>query len=348
MKKVLMLLLALLLVFSLAACGKDAEELATEIMENAAEESAEAPEKTPEEEPAEEPVEAPAEEPAEEPTEAPTEEPAEESTENTAKEQAKEEAEQAAAGSMEEITVVDNEACIIKITGIDPDGDYGYTLNAYFENKSADKTYMFAVDSAAVNGVESDPFFAAEVAAGKKSNEEISFDSEELAEIGITEFTDIELSFDVYDSDDWSADSVAEETIHIYPLGQEKAVPFVREAQPNDQVLVDNDFVTVIVTGYEEDGFWGYTVNLFLVNKTDAEVTYSADNVSVNGYMIDPYYASSVGAGKCAFSSISWSLEDLEANGITTVEEIEMTLTAYNSEDWSVDDYVNETVTITP
>lgn len=343
MKKMFTLLLALLMVFSLAACSKDAEEPAEE---PAAETPAEKPAEEPaEEEPAEEePAE---EEPAaEEPEQTPAEEA--DAAKEQAREDAMEQAQEQSAVSIEEITVVDNDACVIKITGIDPNGDYGYTLNAYFENKSSDKTYMFSVTDAAVNGVESDPFFAAEVAAGKKANEEISFDREELAAIGITEFTDIELSFEVYDSDDWSADSVAEETVHVYPLGEEQATAFVREAQPDDQVLVDNEYVTVTVTGFEEDDLWGYTANLFLVNKTDAEVTYSADNVSVNGFMVDPYYADSVGAGKCAFSSMSWDFEELEANGITTVEEIELTLTAYNSDDWSVDDYVNETVTITP
>ena len=72
--------------------------------------------------------------------------------------------------SFEEMTVVDNEQCAIKITGIEPDNTWGYTLNAYFENKSEDKTYMFSVQNAAINGLQTDPFFATTVAAGKKSN----------------------------------------------------------------------------------------------------------------------------------------------------------------------------------
>ena len=248
----------------------------------------------------------------------------------------------------EAVTAVDNEACVIQITELEPDGLFGYTLKALLENKSADTTYMFAVETASINGVQCDPFFAAEVAGGKKSNEKISFSVETLQENGITEFTDIELTFRVHDSNDWTADDVAHETVHIYPQGPEKATAFVRQAQPGDQVLVDNEYVTVIVTGATTDSIWGPTVNLFLVNKTETEAMFSVDNASVNGFMVDPFYADSVSGGKCCFSTMSWSDSSLEENGIESIETIEFTLRAHNNEDWMEDDYVNEPVTLTP
>ena len=247
-----------------------------------------------------------------------------------------------------EMVVIDNEECIIKITGIDADNMWGYTVKALLENKSTDKTYMFSIENAAINGVQCDPFFATEVAAGKKSNEEISFTGDELEENGITEYTDIELTFRVYDSNDWTADAVARETVHIYPYGEDKAVKFVREAQDSDNVIIDNDYVSVIVTGYEEDEIWGYTVNLFLLNKTDKNVMFSVDEASVNGFMADPFYATSVSAGKCAFSSMAWSDTTLEENSITDVETIEFKFRAYDEDNWSGDDFANETITLNP
>ncbi len=247
-----------------------------------------------------------------------------------------------------EMVAVDNEECSIKFTGIEADNMWGYTVKALLENKSSDKTYMFSVETASVNGVQCDPFFATEVAAGKKSNEEISFADDELAENGITEFTDIEMTFRVYDSNDWTADEVAKETIHIYPYGEDKAVKFVREAQPSDNVIIDNDYVTVIVTGYEQDDIWGYTVNLFLLNKSDTGVMFSVDEASVNGFMADPFYANAVSAGKCAFSSMAWSDSTLEENGITEVETIEFNFRAYDEDNWTGDDFVNETITLNP
>lgn len=250
--------------------------------------------------------------------------------------------------SFTEVVAVDNAECLIKITEIDPDNMWGFTLKAQLENKSDDKTYMFSVESASINGVQCDPFFAAEVAAGKKSNEEISFFGDELEENGVGDYTDIELTFRVYDSDDWAAEAVATETIHIYPYGEDKAVKFEREAQASDNVIIDNEYVTVVVTGYEEDEIWGYTVNLFLMNKTDKDVMFSVNEASVNGYMADPFFATSVSAGKCAFSSMSWSDSTLEENSITDIEEIEFVFRAYNQDDWMDDDFVNETITLNP
>lgn len=246
------------------------------------------------------------------------------------------------------LVAVDNAECIIKITEIDPDNFWGYTLKVQLENKSTDKTYMFSVESAAINGVQCDPFFATEVAGGKKSNTEISFATSELDDNGIENYTDIELTFRVYDTNDWMADNVVKETIHVYPYGEDKAVKYVRTPQASDNIIVDNEYVTVVVTGYEDDPIWGYTANLFLLNKTDKTVMFSVDDASVNGYMADPFFAKSVSAGKCAFSSMSWSSTTLEENGITVVEEIEFNLRAFDWGNLLADDLVNKTVTLTP
>lgn len=247
-----------------------------------------------------------------------------------------------------ELTAVDNDECSIKITGIDTNNFWGFTLKAQLENKSAETTYMFSVENAAINGVQCDPFFATEVAAGKKSNAEISFTNDDFEKNGVGDYTDIELTFRVYDSNDWMADPVAKETVHIYPYGEDKAAKFVRESQPGDNIIIDNDSVTVVVTGYENDEIWGYTVNLFLLNKTDKDVMFSVDEASVNGFMIDPFYATTVTAGKCAFSSMYWSDSTLEDNNISAIEEIEFKMRAYDSNNWSGDDFANEVIILNP
>ena len=253
-----------------------------------------------------------------------------------------------APSSFEEIVAVDNDECAITITGIDEDDFWGYALKVTLENKSADTTYMFSVTNASINGVECDPFFATDVAAGKIANDDITFSDSALEDNDIGDYTDIELTFKVYDSENWDADPVALETVHVYPYGEDEATVYEREAQSSDKVILDNDYATVIVTGCDEDDFWGYEVNLFVINKSDANITVSADEVSVNGYMTDPLYVSSVSAGKCAFSSMTWSDSDFEDNGITDVEEIEFKLRVYDSDDWGADDYANEVITLNP
>ena len=309
MKKLVSLALTLVLLLSLAACGKDPKPAATD--------ASTAPAGT-----------AAAETTAltEAPTEAPTE----------------------AAPAFQEVVAVDNGECSVKFTAIDPDNLWGYTLKAQMENKSADKTYMFSVDYASINGVDCDPFFATEIAAGKKANEELSFSTSILEENGITEFTDIEIGIRVHDSNDFMADPVAEEVVHIYPYGEEKAVKFVREPQATDHVLIDNEYVTVIVTDWVHDEIWGQTAKLFLQNKTDCTVMFGVEDASVNGFMADPFFATEVSAGGCAFEALSWSDDTLEENGITEVETIEFVLRAYDSNDWFADPFANETVTYEP
>lgn len=253
--------------------------------------------------------------------------------------------------SFEAFTPIDNDECSVTIKELEPKSVWGYTVKVGLENKSSDKTYMFSVKTASVNGVVADPLFATEVAPRKKANESIIFMASELKENGITDFTDIEFAFRVYDSNDWSADNVADETFHIYPYGKDKAVSFIRDSQSSDQVLVDDDNVTVIITGKEDDPIWGYTLKLFIVNKTGTEIMVSADEASVNGYMMDPFFAKSVPSGKCAFTSMSWSHSALEENGIsevTEIEGIEFKLRVYDSNNWSASDFFNDVIKVTP
>lgn len=248
----------------------------------------------------------------------------------------------------EEIVVVDNSEVLIKITGLNPNAFLGYEVNAYLENKSAIKTYMFAILDASINGVKVDPFYATEIAPGKKEIGSITFPTSVLEDNGVTEFTDIEILFHAYDTDDWLADDVANETVNIYPYGLEKAVPFVRETKTTDYVVVDNEYVTLIVIGYEDDPIWGFTANLFLVNKSDKEVMFSVSEASVNGFMVDPFYANSLFPGKVSFSSMSWSDSSLEEQGITEIEEIEFTLRVYDVNDFMANDLVNQIVILDP
>ena len=248
----------------------------------------------------------------------------------------------------EEVTVVDNDECAIKITDIDADNMWGDTLKVYLENKNDEKTYMYSVVSASVNGIEVDPLFANKVAAGKKANKEINFMDDDLKKNGI-EFTDIAMTFQVYDSNEWADyEEVARETVHVYPLGEENATLFVREEQASDQVLIDNEKCKATVIGTENDSILGYTLNLYLENKSDSSVMFYVEDVSVNGYMIDPFWARSVSAGNVAFSDMSFSTSAFEENNIETVEAIELTIRAYNYEDYSANEYAKETVTINP
>ncbi|MCD8347336.1 MAG: hypothetical protein LUD16_05160 [Lachnospiraceae bacterium] len=252
---------------------------------------------------------------------------------------------EAGAGSaieFEEMTVIDDQDCIVKITSIEPDNRFGYSLKAYFENNS-ELDYYFLITDASLNGVMCDPFFGVEVAAGETAESEILFYSFFDFTEDIGEISDIEFTIDVYDNDTW--DDITSETVSIYPEGEENAAQFERETLDTDTILLDNEYATVIVTecGYDKDG---YTLKLFLVNKTDERVTFVSQDAFVNGAELDPYWGAELMAGMCAFSSMTWYEEDLYENSIEEVTDLEFSMALYDHETWS--EYFNETITFEP
>ena len=242
----------------------------------------------------------------------------------------------------------DDEKCLVKITGIDPENDWGYTVNVYLENRLMDENLYFDAGITSVNGIEAASFIAAELPAGKNTNEEIRLLDRKLYMPDVGDFTDIELTFAVAPYD-LSGDVAAQESVHIYPYGEENAVKYVRAAQPEDIVLVDNDDASIIVTGFEMDSVWGYTVDLYLVNKTDRDLCLGCYAYSINGIEADLDGSQNVRGGHVMFSSMTWSASALEEKGIETVEEIEIQYCLFDpGPRESPVNETNETVTLKP
>lgn len=112
-------------------------------------------------------------------------------------------------------------------------------------------------------------------------------------------------------------------------------------------VIVDNEFVTFTVKSVFYDEFWeSYGLKVFLENKTDKPVMFAWDEVSVNGYMCDPFWGSEVAGGKKENTEICWYLTSFEENGIdyTQITDIEFTLRTYytNEETWDSTYYVED------
>lgn len=247
----------------------------------------------------------------------------------------------------QETVFVDDENCTFTIKSIDPDGDWGYTLKAFMENKT-DLNLMFSLNEVSVNGFMCDPFWACDVSSGMKSNEQICFYDSSLEELGITNVTDITFTLSVSDYDDFTAEPLVEETFTIYPMGEDAVEPYVRTPVENEIVLFENEDVTMIVIGEEYDPDWGYTLVVYLENNTDKTMMFSADDVAVNGFMCDPFWGSTVEPGKRAIRNISWYTEALAENDITEVDSITMAITVYDYNDWMADYIIDDNFTIEP
>lgn len=254
---------------------------------------------------------------------------------------------EAAAISFSETVLVDNETCTFSVTAIESDNLWGYTMKAFLENKT-DLDLMFALDQVSVNGFMCDPFWASTVTAGMKSNEEISFSVSDFQKNGIAQVTDISFTLKVYDSNNWEAAHLVDEPFVLYPMGEEAVLPYSRTPVEGEMVLFDNEDCTMIITGFDPDNSWGYTVNVYLENKSGKVLMFSIHDAAVNGFMCDPFWAEAVAPGKRSNTAITWMASDFESNGITTVESLTLPVRVYDNNDWMAPDLVDETFTISP
>ena len=118
-----------------------------------------------------------------------------------------------------------------------------------------------------------------------------------------------------------------------------------KPTEVKEKIFVDDESCMFKISDIDPDDIWGYTLKADLENKTDKNLMFSFENVSVNGYMCDPFWATTVQGGKKAKSDISFSSDELSELGIETVEEIEFTLVVYDDDDWTAPHYVEETFT---
>ena len=292
MKKMMSLLLCFTLLLSLAACGGEA-----------------APEtQTPTAAPTEATTEAPTEAPAEEPTLAPTEPTAPEG---------------------EELVLADNENLTFIIKGFSDNAHLGLEMQVYCENKT-DRSMMFSLDGVSVCGIMYDPFWAMEVTAGKKANDTIYFDTFALAEMGVESVDEISFRLYATDFEDWMANPYVNEPFTVYPTGKTAETVVYPEYQHKngETVLLDTEEMLFIVEKVSDTATDLYTLECYIVNRTDRDLILSWDGVSVNGFMVDPLWAAGILAGKQLYTDISFLMEDLQEQGIGTVTDIELTLWA--------------------
>ena len=251
--------------------------------------------------------------------------------------------------SLSNIVIEDNENCTFTISSVEDNGFWGLTLKVFCENKT-DFDLMFSWGNVSVNGYMIDPFWAIEIAAGEKSNDEISFTDWALDRCSIYSADEIVFTLNVYDSNDWLSGWRVRNDSVVYPTGLDaNSIKYpARVSTASEQIIVDIESCSFIISSVDTDGLLGYTLTCYLENKSLTPLMFSWDNVSVNGFMVNALLATIVQPGKCSYSDIYILNSKLEENGISNVEEIEFKLTIYDSDNWSAPDVVSETFIYKP
>ena len=217
----------------------------------------------------------------------------------------------------------------IKITALEyvSDSIWGDGIKTLIENET-DKDVNVGCSALIVNDYMITDLFASTVAAGKKSNDTIYLSSSELKAAGIDTVGQIEIYFHVYEADNWEdlfdTDGI---TIQTSAYNEMDTTP-----DESGNELYNENGIRIVGKAVDENSFWGTAILLYIENNTNNNIMVSVDDASINGFMITPYFSSNVYAGKKAINDISIMSSDLEANGIKSVEDVELKFHITNSD----------------
>ena len=98
------------------------------------------------------------------------------------------------------------------------------------------------------------------------------------------------------------------------------------DTTPNDagKELFNSNGVKIVGKYVDENSFWGAGVLLYIENNSGQNIIVQCDDMSINGFMVTPFFSADVYDGKKAIDDITIMSSDLENNGITSVDDIEL------------------------
>ena len=247
-----------------------------------------------------------------------------------ASEENKEEtAEKSGLPTIEEQVLIDQDGVKITAMGLEEDTIFGTGLKLLIEN-STDKDLGIGCDALIVNNYMISDLFSAQVAAGKSSNETMNLSASALKAAGIDNIGQIEIYFKSYDSSSYETitkfDNVVIQTSDFPNM----------DTSPADEgkELVNQDGLRIVGKYVDEDSFWGAGILLYLENNTGKTISVTCSDVSINGFMINPIFASTLYDGKMAVDELTIFSSDLEENNITSVDEVELKFSVMDNDSY--------------
>ena len=93
--------------------------------------------------------------------------------------------------------------------------------------------------------------------------------------------------------------------------------------------------IKIVGKTVDEDSFWGTAILLYTENTSGKNVGISVDDMSINGFMMSPFFSTTVYDGKKSIDEITVFSSDLEANGIESIEDVELKFHIYDADSYS-------------
>lgn len=256
------------------------------------------------------------------PTEAPTEQPTEAPTEPVK------------TVTLEQVEVFNQDGVAVTATGLKK-GLFGPEITFTVSNDS-DKNIVVTTRSLSVNGyMLTMSSLYTEVAAGKKANDSLTLMESELEQAGIETICDVAFTLHVVDPNTY--EDVAESG--LLTLSTSASGTFTQPDDTSGDVVYDKNDLRVICRGLRKDLIWDGTAVFYMENNSGRDVTIYAENVSVNGYMVDVSLYSELRPGTKSVSGMYiLDLSDLGIDTIDGIENLEFSLRVIDPNSWDTVD----------
>ncbi|MCR5775732.1 MAG: hypothetical protein K6G42_11670 [Lachnospiraceae bacterium] len=240
--------------------------------------------------------------------------------------------------TIDEQVLVDQDGIRITATGYEADSVWGEGIGLLIENNS-DKDYTVGCDALIVNDYMISDLFATTVAAGKKATDTMYLSSTQLKAAGIDSVGKVEMYFHAYDDD--SLDRLFSEVYSEIKTSEFDHMD--TECDDSGTELYNKNGIRIIGKTVDEDSFWGMAILLFCENSSGRKISINIDDMSINGFMVTPYFSSMIYDGKKAVEDITIMSGDLESNGIESIDEAELKFRIMDADTY---DTIDETDTI--
>ena len=227
--------------------------------------------------------------------------------------------EAAAKITIEEQVLFEQDGLKVTATEYVSDSIWGDSIKLLIENDGSSDIGL-GCTALIVNDYMITDLFSSTIAAGKKANEELGLSSSSLKAAGIETVGKIEVYFHTFDPDSYmtidNLDCVTIETSAFDSM----------DLTPNDagQELYNSDGIRIVGKYVDENSFWGTAILLYIENNCGENKIIQCEDLSINGYMLTPYFSCTIYDGKKAVDDITLLSSQLEENGITEINDVEL------------------------
>ena len=223
---------------------------------------------------------------------------------------------------LEQVEIYNANGVVVVANSLE-DGLFGPEISLTVENTS-DKNITVSSRELSVNGyMFTSSSLYADVAAGKKAKETMTLMSSEMEAAGIDTVAEVAFWLHIYDSDSFKDIDDSD----LITLRTSVADTYVQEVDDSGELIYSDKDIRVVCKGLVDDSLWDGTVVFYIENNRNESVSVRAENVSVNGFMVDEgMWADLRPMTRSVDGMYLLSLEDAEVESLEDVKSIEFTL----------------------